>query len=134
MDYRELFPARYAGGKNLPGAGLLVEVQAVGKEKMRAGPSKPEEVKAVMIVKRIAGPHPVGVAITRECFGIVLRKKLCEQIAGIVGSNETDDWKGKRVVLYPCETKAAGEVVQSICARTPKQQPTETTASEASNE
>lgn len=120
MDYRDLFPARFAGGKNLPAAGLLVEIQRIGQEKMRAGANKPEETKAVMIVKRIAGAPPVGVAITRDCFAIVLRKSLCVQIAGIAGSPETGDWHGKRVVLYPCESKAAGEVVQSICARAPK--------------
>jgi hypothetical protein len=121
-DYRDLFPSRFAGGKNLPPAGMLVEIHQIGKEKMRAGPTKPEEEKPVMFVKHIAGPKPIGVSMTRGIFGLVMRKRLCEHIAGIVGSNETDDWKNARIVLYPIESKAAGETVLSIAARAPKPQ------------
>lgn len=123
MNINEMFPAKYCGGRHLPPAGVLVELINAGPEDMRAGPSKPVEKGFVLYVKRVAGPQVAGVRIAAGgMFGVVLRKKLAEQIAFIVGSPETNDWKGKRVVLYPCQSKAAGEIVMSVCARPPKAQ------------
>lgn len=120
MDINEMFPARYCGGRHLPATGVLVEIQTVKPEKMRAGQGKPEETKYVLFGKRIAGGQIVGVQNSAGLFGFVLRKKLAEQIAFITGSRETDDWHGKRVVFFACESKAAGEIVMSVCARPPR--------------
>lgn len=120
MNIADMFPARYCGGRHLPAGGVLIEIQNVKPEKMRAGQGKPEETKPVLYAKRVAGGQIAGVQMAGGVFGAVLRKRLAEQIALALGSPETDDWHGKRVVLYPCEARAAGEIVTSICARAPK--------------
>lgn len=120
MNIADMFPARYCGGRHLPAGGVLIEVQAVKVEKMRAGQGKPEETKHVLYAKRVAGGQIAGVQMAGGVFGVVLRKRMAEQIALAIGSPETDDWHGKRVVLYPCEARAGGEIVTSVCARAPK--------------
>ena len=46
--------------------------------------------------------------------GLVLNKTNANMITEIVGSDETDDWKGKRVTLYPTKTDFQGKRVDAI--------------------
>ena len=55
--------------------------------------------------------------------GMVLNKTNSRTIAKIVGSEETDDWSGVEVVIYPTETEFAGEMVDCIRIRANKAQP-----------
>lgn len=61
-----------------------------------------------------------NVARARNGYGVILRKALAQQIAAALGSDETDDWVGKRVVLESAQTRAAGHDVLTVAARAPK--------------
>lgn len=54
--------------------------------------------------------------------GLVLNKTNGKTVAKIAGSEETDDWTGVKIILYPTETEFAGEMVDCIRIRAPKPQ------------
>jgi hypothetical protein len=55
---------------------------------------------------------------------MVLNTTNARLIAGITGSEETDDWHGHEIVLYNDPTIAyAGKIVGGIRVRAPKKQP-----------
>lgn len=53
--------------------------------------------------------------------GLVLNKTNANSITFIVGSDETDQWVGKRVVLYPSKTDFQGKSVACIRVDPPQQ-------------
>lgn len=56
--------------------------------------------------------------------GLVLNSTNAQLIAGIVKSEETDDWPGKRIVLFNDPSVSyAGKVTGGIRVRAPKTQP-----------
>lgn len=46
--------------------------------------------------------------------GLVLNKTNGNKIAAVLGSRDTDDWRGGRIRLYATETEFAGETVECI--------------------
>lgn len=52
--------------------------------------------------------------------GLVLNRTNGKTIAKIANSEETDDWKGVKIILYPTETEFGGEMVDCIRVRAPK--------------
>jgi hypothetical protein len=52
--------------------------------------------------------------------GLVLNKTNGKTIAKIANSEETDDWTGVKIILYPTETEFGGEMVDCIRVRAPK--------------
>jgi len=55
--------------------------------------------------------------------GLVLNKTNAETIAAIYGQ-ETDDWGGGEIILYPTETDFQGKRVPAIRIRIPPRKPT----------
>lgn len=96
MKLREMYPKRYATGEDLQGKAVTVTISRVEKEKMRAGPGKPELEKWVIYFQE-----------TKK--GVVMSRTLAQQIAKAVGSDDTDEWTGKRVTLFPEPLVVAGE-------------------------
>lgn len=47
----------------------------------------------------------------------VLNKTNAQTIAKVLGSPETDDWRGKRITLYPTTCQAFGETVDCVRVR-----------------
>jgi hypothetical protein len=46
--------------------------------------------------------------------GVVLNKTNGNKIAAILGSRDTDDWRGGQIRLYATETEFGGETVECI--------------------
>lgn len=107
MKVSEMFPRKYLGGEDLQGKAYRVVIDGVRQEELRVAPGAKPELKWVMY---LAG--------TRK--GIVLSRTLAEQIAAAAGSDETDDWAGKAVVIYPEPMTVAGKRRVAIRARAPK--------------
>jgi len=107
MKVSEMFPRKYLGGEDLQGKAYRVVIDQVRQEELRVGPAAKPEPKWVLY---LAG--------TRK--GIVLSRTLAEQVAEIAGSDETDDWAGKTVVIYPEPMTVAGKRRVAIQARAPK--------------
>lgn len=49
--------------------------------------------------------------------GLALNATNCKTIARLYGSNDTADWVGKRITLYPTTTEMAGETKDCIRVR-----------------
>ncbi len=126
MKLSEMFPARFMRGRDLPGP-ILAQVNAIEREEVHPRPGVTEQ-KYVLRFERLdprsGKPIPLpGVSRSRTGYGVILRKALAEQVAATLGSDDTDEWTGKRVVLEPCQARAAGRDVLTVSARAPKSKP-----------
>jgi len=52
--------------------------------------------------------------------GLILNRTNADSIAELAGSEDTDDWQGHAIVLYPDKTKYGGKVVDCMRVRAPK--------------
>ena len=104
MKLTEMFPKRFATGEDLQGKAVTLTVQEVNSEKMRPQRNAPEVDRWVLYFKE-----------TKK--GVILSRTLAYQIAGILGSEDTDRWIGKRITLYPQPMNVAGKQVVAIRAR-----------------
>ena len=102
MKVNTMFPSRFLQGKDLQGRAVTVTIAKIQLESMRPTPQSPEIEKYVLYTEE--GKK-----------GIVLSKTLANQIARVVGSDETDDWLGKKVTLYPEQVAVAG--IQRVAIR-----------------
>lgn len=53
--------------------------------------------------------------------GLVLNRTNADSIIEITGTDETDEWEGKQIVLHPDKTKFGGKTVDCIRIATPQQ-------------
>ena len=102
MKLDEMFPSRYVKGQDLNGRAMTVTIERIQLEGMRPNPQSPELEKYVLYT-------------TEGKKGIVLSKTLAIQIARILGIDESDEWKGKKVTLFPTPMIVAG--VQRVAIR-----------------
>lgn len=132
MQVTDMFPARYLRGQDMTKP-ILVELNGVELTELRAGPDKPAEPAFVLYFKDVSSGNPAdGHGIRGLMFhrgkghALVLRKSLAEEINQATATQDTEQWRGKRVVLYPEQRTVARRSVVSIRARAPKtgQQPT----------
>jgi hypothetical protein len=96
----DMFPSRYLKCGDLDGREVTVTIEAVKIENV----GQTKEAKPVLFFKGASK-------------GMVLNRTNSKRIETIAGSSDTDDWTGKRIVLYPTETEFAGEVVECIRVR-----------------
>ena len=104
MKLNELFPSKYATGQDLAGKSVALTISHLRSEKMIPTPGTPPVDKWVVYFKEAQK-------------GVVLSKILATQIAQAVGSEDTDAWPGKRVMLYPEEVNVAGYTRTAIRAK-----------------
>jgi hypothetical protein len=92
------------------GAGALVTVRGVTQENV-AMPGAEEELKWCLVVAEFEKP-------------MVLNATNSQLIAAALGSEETDDWAGKKIVLYnDPNVSYAGKLIGGIRVRAPRNQP-----------
>jgi len=99
----EMFPGRYLSGDDLQGQPMTVTIARIGQEEMRPGGAAPVKKWVVWF--------------QGEQKAVILGLTLAEQIAEAVGSDDTNDWPGRRVTLYPLPLTVAGESRVAIRAR-----------------
>jgi len=109
MKVSELFPKKYACGADLQGKSLTLKIARVVIVQMRPNPQTKMEPKGVV--------HFVG-----SQKGIILSRKMAEQIAEIAGTEEMNNWPGTRVTIYPEPMTVAGQARIAIRARAPEEQ------------
>ena len=110
MKLDEMFPRRYATGEDLQGKAVTLTVAKITQEKMHPQANAPEVEKWVLYFKE-----------ARK--GVVLNRTMAYQIAEFLDSEETDDWVGKRITLYPQPMSVAGKKVVAIRARAAQSAP-----------
>jgi len=103
MKLDQMYPRKYATGADLK-APVTVTIKIVQSEQMRPNPKAPEETKYVLYTHE--SPR-----------GVILSRTLAEQIAAAIGSDDTDQWPGKQIVLFPVPMQVAGRSVVAIRAR-----------------
>lgn len=96
-NIHDAFPSNYLKASDLKGGQPVVtidrvEFEAVGRQK---------EMKPILY---FAGKEK----------GVVLNKTNANNIANLVGSTETDDWKGCQIRLYSTHVEFQGESVEAI--------------------
>ncbi len=103
-EISELFPSKYLRGEDLQAKGP-VTVEIAGIDTAEA--YRPGEGKTKIYILRCI----------KASKGVVLSPPLARQIAGIVGSTNTDNWPGKRITLYPEPMVVAGRQRVAVRAR-----------------
>lgn len=133
MQVRDMWPSKFLRGQDMTKP-VLIEMHGVQETGLRAGPDKPEEKAFVLFFDDVSSGKPAPMrGLFRHPNGhhaLVLRRALAEEIMAATATDDTDQWSGKRVVLYHEQRTVARRNVVSIRARPAKtqQQPTTTDA------
>ena len=106
MKISDVFPSKYLKAEDLEGANVTVTIEEVNREEV--GPKK--ESKLV-------------ISFVNARKKMVLNKTNAATIAKLYGE-ETDEWLGKRIILYSKDTEFQGEMVLAL--RVSLQKPTGT--------
>jgi hypothetical protein len=107
MRLNDMFPRRYATGADFNNKPVTLTISRVAIEQMRPQVGAPAVDKYVVFFENAEK-------------GVILSKTLAYQIAEVIGSEETNDWVGHRVTLYPLPMRVAGKQRIAIRARKPK--------------
>jgi hypothetical protein len=125
MEVRDMFPAKYLRGQDMTKP-ILVELRMVEPTELRAGPDKPAELAFLAYFENVGTGAPEQMRGLFHYRGkghaLVLRKSLAEEIMQATSTTDTDQWTGKRVVLFPEQKTVARRTVVSIRARAQKAQ------------
>lgn len=104
MKLNDLFPSKFVRGEDLGGKSFTVTIARLAAERMRPNAGSPEVEKFVLY--------------THEGHkGIILSRTLARQITQATGCEDTDQWPGKRIVIYPEGVTVAGAARVAIRAR-----------------
>lgn len=101
----EIFPSKYLKASDLAGKPLCVEIERAPTETLGSGGDA--EQKTVLHSR--GGVKPLPLNMTNW-----------DAVAAIAG-DDTEDWPGHRLELYPTTTELKGKVVDCIRIRAPQQ-------------
>lgn len=96
-NINDAFPSNYLKASDLNGQQPVVTIDRVGFEAV----GREKEMK------------PVLYFVGKE-KGMVLNKTNGKNIAGLVGSFQTEDWSGMKIRLYATHVEFNGETVETI--------------------
>lgn len=102
-DIDKIFPSRYLKAADLDGREITVTIKDVKLENV----GQTKDSRPVLYFR---GTNK----------GLVLNVTNSKRIATMVGSKDTDDWEGHRIILYPTETEFQGDTVDCIRVKAPK--------------
>lgn len=95
MKISEAFPSNFLKVDDLKGRRVQLTIQSVEMEEVGEG-------------------HKPVVYFGGQSKGLVLNKTNASMIEEIAGSDDTDDWAGVRIVLYPARVDFKGNRVPAI--------------------
>lgn len=102
MKVSDVFPSKYIKAGDLEGRTLTLRISKVTMEEMVTHDSKKVRKPVVWFEK--------------ASKGFVLNLTNALTIANLHG-DEMDDWKGKRIAIYPTRVKAFGEMQDCVRVR-----------------
>ena len=105
MRMSDAFPSKYLRAEDLEEGDLVVTIGEAVYEEFTDPQTKRVEQKPVL--------HFQG----SETKPMVLNKTNWKTIAQVLGTDETDDWTGKKVALYATEVESFGQMVLGIRVR-----------------
>ena len=95
MKLGEAFPGQYIKAADLQGKRVVVVIEDVRMED-------------------IGGEQKPVIHFRNKDRGMVLNRTNANAIADILGSDETDEWTGKAILLYPTRVDFQGKRVDAI--------------------
>jgi hypothetical protein len=100
--YRLMYPSEYLNAADLLGKDVVVTIKSVSIEEVPGvdGQKKPKPVVT------FEGKHK------RLPLPITCAKRIAQQLG-----NDTDDWAGKKVTLFPTTCQAFGATVECVRVR-----------------
>jgi hypothetical protein len=101
----EIFPSKYLKAIDLAGKPLVVEIERAPTETLGSG--NDTEKKTVLYFRNGVKPAPLNMT-------------NWDAVATIAG-DDSNDWPGHRLELYPTTTELKGKVVDCIRIRAPQQ-------------
>ena len=101
MDINSAFPSNFLRASDLKGSAVSVTLDRVEMEK-------------------VGDDHKPVIYFTGKEKGLVLNKTNANIIEDIVGSADTDQWRGKAVTLFPTKTEFQGKRVDCLRFREPE--------------
>lgn len=104
MNINSAFPSSYLKASDLNDSAVVVTIREVKVEQVGRD-------KDAKLVAYFQGKEK----------GLVLNKTNARKIAEITGSQDTDDWAGSQIMIYPTETEFAGDTVECIRVKPPTQ-------------
>jgi hypothetical protein len=100
MKASDIFSSKYISAADLRGRDATVTIDRVEIEKMpNSGEKKP------------------ALYFRGKDKGLLVNKTNFNTIAEVLGAEDTDDWEGKQITLYPTETDFQGKMVDCIRVR-----------------
>lgn len=121
MDARLLFPSQYIGAPDLRGKDVTLTIDRLIVEGLKT--DKGTEKKPVIYFREMEARHRRGEGENKRW----VLNKTCMKVIGDLYGYETDDWRGKRVTLYPTTCLAFGKEVDCVRVR-PTKPPSKQTA------
>jgi ribulose bisphosphate carboxylase small subunit len=118
-----MYPSKYLRGQDFGDYVMLAKVVGVEQREMiaRRG-AKPEMSWVLFVTDETPGTKRkkfTTVVNSQGVFSVILRKKLAEEIAAVIGAWQTEDWTNQYIVLYAIDEKAKGQKVRSVWVRKP---------------
>lgn len=96
-----LFPSRFLKGSDLAGLEVPVTIHKVLMEKAYNRKTNKEEQ---VLVVYFAGKQK----------GVIVKKERCSDIAAITGSDDTDGWIGKKLIMFTQKRKMKDGIADVI--------------------
>ena len=102
----DVFPSRFLKAADLGGKPVVATIESAPLEVLKNG--KGEDTKTVLHFRKTQKVLP-------------LNRVNWDSVADLTGKDDTDDWPGHVIELYPTTTEMKGEVVNCIRIRAPAQ-------------
>ena len=99
MKSSDVFASKYLSAADLRDRDATVTIERVEIEKMPSGEKKP------------------ALFFEGKAKGFLLNRTNFNTIAEVLGADDTDDWSGRSITLYPTETEFQGRMVDCIRVR-----------------
>ena len=104
MNLNDAFPSKYLKAGDLPEEGSqTVTIEKIGLEEV----GRDKQTKPVIYFEELDR-------------GLVCNKTNARTIARALGSEDFDDWIGRKIALYRADVDFQGEMVEAIRVRLPK--------------
>ena len=105
MRMNDAFPSKWLKAEELEEGDLIVKIKEAKFEEFIDPKTQKADSKPVL--------HFLG----DDTKPLVLNKTNYKTISKLLGSDDTDDWTGKRIALYATEVESFGEVMLGIRVR-----------------
>lgn len=105
MKMNDAFPSKYLKAEDLEEGDMVVTISDVRFEEFKDPKTQRPDNKPVISFEG------------KDSKPMVLNKTNYKAITQVVGSDDTNDWGGKKVALYATEVESFGETVLGIRVR-----------------